>query len=153
MYTADPLTMTSDGKTLTMKSGRTGMGYQKYIGLAALTPAGGISAYPPDATRTWKASFDTQIGEQHYTYDLKPTRTKWTGKATNDRGSTDLAEVMVKGNDKLRIECTGKVSGDEISSPEKWETSPPKSVSPSELSSHERGPILKPCARLHQVPD
>jgi hypothetical protein len=52
MYTAGPLTMTSDGKTLTMKSGRTGMGYQKYFGLAALTLAGGISAYPADATRT-----------------------------------------------------------------------------------------------------
>jgi hypothetical protein len=49
-----------------------------------------------------------------------------TGKATNDRGSTDLTEGTVKGDDiffvenvtfqdtKLRIEYTGKVSGDEI---------------------------------------
>jgi hypothetical protein len=102
------------------------MRYRKYFGLAALTLAWAISAYAADATGTWKASFDTQIGEQHYTYDLKADKDQLTGKATNDRGSTDIAEGTVKGDDiffvenitfqdtKLRIEYTGKVSGDEI---------------------------------------
>jgi hypothetical protein len=48
MYTAGPLTMTSYGKTLTMKSGGTGMRYQKYFG-----------HYAAEATGAWKASFDT----------------------------------------------------------------------------------------------
>jgi hypothetical protein len=102
------------------------MRYRKYFVVAALTLACAVWAYAADATGAWKASFDTQIGEQHYTYDLKADKDQLTGKATNDRGSTDLTEGTVKGDDiffvenvtfqdtKLRIEYTGKVSGDEI---------------------------------------
>jgi hypothetical protein len=102
------------------------MRYRKYFVLASLTLACAVWAYAADATGAWKASFDTQIGEQHYTYDLKADKDQLTGKATNDRGSTDLTEGTVKGDDiffvenvtfqdtKLRIEYTGKVSGDEI---------------------------------------
>jgi hypothetical protein len=111
MYTAGPLTMTSYGKILTMKPGRTGMRYQKYFALAS---------------GAWKASFDTQIGEQHYTDDRKADKDQLTGKATNDRGSTDIAEGTVQRDDiffvenitfqdtKLRSAYTGKVAGDEI---------------------------------------
>ena len=84
------------------------------------------SAFASDPTGTWKATFDTQIGEQHYTYDLKADGEKLTGKATNDRGSRDISEGVVKGDDisfvenvdfqgqSLRIEYKGKISGDEI---------------------------------------
>jgi hypothetical protein len=99
---------------------------RKYFVLAALTLAWAVSGYAADATGTWKASFDTQIGEQHYTYELKADKDQLTGKATNDRGTTDLTEGTVKGDDvffvenitfqdqKVRIEYTGKISGDEI---------------------------------------
>jgi hypothetical protein len=102
------------------------MRYRKYFVVAALTLACAVWAYAADATGAWKASFATQIGEQHYTYDLKADKDQLTGKATNDRGSTDITEGTVKGDDiffvenvtfqdtKLRIEYTGKVSGDEI---------------------------------------
>jgi hypothetical protein len=102
------------------------MRYRKYLVLAVLTLACGVWAHAADATGTWKASFDTQIGEQHYTYELKADKDQLMGKATNDRGSTDITEGTVKGDDiffvenitfqdqKLRIEYTGKISGDEI---------------------------------------
>ena len=119
--------MTSFGKPKNgVRTRRTGMRCRKYFGLAALTLAWAVSASAVDATGTWKASFDTQIGEQHYTYELKADKDQLTGKATNDRGSTDIAEGTVKGDNiffvenitfqdtKLRIEYTGKVSGDEI---------------------------------------
>jgi hypothetical protein len=85
-----------------------------------------VSGYAADATGTWKASFDTQIGEQHYTDELKADKDQLTGKATNDRGTTDLSEGTVKGDEvffvenitfqdqKVRIAYTGKISGDEI---------------------------------------
>jgi hypothetical protein len=85
-----------------------------------------ISAFAADPTGTWKASFDTQIGEQHYTYELKADGEKLTGKATNDTGATDITEGTVKADDiffvenlnfqgqPLRIEYKGKISGDEI---------------------------------------
>jgi hypothetical protein len=102
------------------------MKYRKSLTLAVMVMAWAGSAYAADPTGTWKATFDTQIGEQHYTYELKADGEKLTGKATNDRGATEIAEGTVKGDDiffvenlnfqdqKLRIEYTGKVSGDEL---------------------------------------
>ena len=102
------------------------MKYRKSLTLAVMVMAWAGSAYAADPTGTWKATFDTQIGEQHYTYELKADGEKLTGKATNDRGATEIAEGTVKGDDiffvenlnfqdqKLRIEYTGKVSADEI---------------------------------------
>jgi hypothetical protein len=102
------------------------MRYRQYFVLAALSLGCVVSAHAADATGTWKASFDTQIGEQHYTYELKADKDQLTGKATNDRGATDISEGTVKGDEiffvenitfqdqKLRIEYTGKISGDEI---------------------------------------
>ncbi len=102
------------------------MRYRNILVVAALAMACVASAYAADVTGTWKASFDTQIGEQHYTYELKADGDKLTGKATNDRGTSDITEGTVKGDDiffvenlnfqdqKIRIEYTGKISGDEI---------------------------------------
>jgi hypothetical protein len=72
--------------------------------VAALTLAGAVWAHAADATGAWKAAFDTQIGEQHYTYDLKADNDQWTGKATNDRGSTDITQGTVKGDDIFFVE-------------------------------------------------
>jgi len=59
---------------------------RQYLVLAPLALAWAVWANAADATGTWKASFDTQIGEQHYTYELKADQDQLTGKATNDRG-------------------------------------------------------------------
>ena len=65
---------------------RMGMRYRKYFVVAALTLACAVWAYAADATGAWKASFATQIGGQHYTYDLKADKDQLTGKATNGPG-------------------------------------------------------------------
>lgn len=83
-------------------------------------------AFAADVTGTWKASFDTQIGQQNYTYELKADGGKLTGKATSDNGSSEILEGAVNGDEvsfvellnfqgmEIRITYKGKVSGDEI---------------------------------------
>jgi hypothetical protein len=79
---------------------------------------------------TWKGEFDSQIGEQKYTYVFKVDGTNVTGTATGERemGTNTVAitegtintneltfvESLKFGDNDLRIEYTGKVNGDEI---------------------------------------
>jgi hypothetical protein len=93
-----------------------------------------VLAAPParaaDVTGKWSATFDTQVGQQKYTFDLKADGEKLTGKAAFERmgqaGEADLLEGKVKGDEvsfvetfdamgtTVRIEYTGKAKGDEI---------------------------------------
>jgi len=87
--------------------------------LAASAMAAGIDG-------KWKAKFDTQIGEQNYTYEFKSDGEKLTGSAANAMGSHDIQEGTIKGDDvsfvenidfngtAIRIEYKGKIAGDEI---------------------------------------
>ena len=54
-----------------------------------------------DITGTWKASFDTPLGTQNYTYELKVSGNQLTGKAKSDNGESELKN--------------GKVDGDKVS--------------------------------------
>jgi hypothetical protein len=79
---------------------------------------------------TWKGQFDSQIGLQKYTYEFKVTGTNLTGKAIGERDTGTNEVVITEGtvstngiffveplkfaDNELRIEYTGKVSGDEI---------------------------------------
>jgi hypothetical protein len=66
------------------------------------------------------------MGEQHYTYTLKADGEKLTGTAQNDRGTVEIADGTIKGDEvsfvenlefngnKIAITYTGKISGDEI---------------------------------------
>ena len=86
----------------------------------------GVGAFAADIDGTWTASFDTQIGEQHYTYTFKADGDKLTGTAKNDFGETKIEDGVIKGDDvsftenlefngqKISIKYTGKLSGDEI---------------------------------------
>jgi hypothetical protein len=83
-----------------------------------------------DATGKWKAEFDSQVGPQKYTYDLKVESGKVTGKASFERmgqkGEVDLKDGKVTGDDisfvekldfqgtEISITYTGKLTGDEI---------------------------------------
>jgi hypothetical protein len=83
-----------------------------------------------DATGKWKAEFESQVGVQKYTYDLKVEGAKVTGKASFERmgqkGEADLLEGKVTGDDisfvekldfqgsQISITYTGKLAGDEI---------------------------------------
>jgi hypothetical protein len=96
------------------------------IAFAMLIAGLAVPALAADIDGQWKATFDTQIGEQHYTYTLKADGEKLTGTAKNDRGSTDISGGTIKGDtitfvenldfngNPLVITYTGKISGDEI---------------------------------------
>ena len=87
-----------------------------------------IPAYAADISGTWTSEFDSQIGQQSYTYEFKVEGSTLTGKITQkQRGTTvDVKEGKVNGDEvsfvemvsfdgnELRIEYKGKVSGDEI---------------------------------------
>ena len=84
------------------------------------------AAFAADVDGVWKASFDTQIGEQHYTYTLKADGEKLTGTAKNDMGESKIEDGVVKGNDisftenlnfqgqTITIKYKGKLDGDQI---------------------------------------
>ena len=90
----------------------------------------GVARAQENITGKWKAEFDSQIGIQKYTYDFKVSGTNLTGRAigiremgTNEVVITEGAvstngiffvEPLKFGDNELRIEYTGKVSGDEI---------------------------------------
>ncbi len=89
-----------------------------------------LPALAADVTGKWTTEFDSQIGKQKYTFDLKVDGEKVTGKAHYERmgqaGDVDLQEGKLVGDklsfvevdtfqgNELRIVYTGKVKGDEI---------------------------------------
>ena len=86
----------------------------------------GLVAWAADASGKWTAEFDTQIGVQSYTYELKAEGKKLTGKATNKgHGSVEIQEGKIEGEtisfvenfnyegNAIRIEYTGKFDGDD----------------------------------------
>lgn len=96
--------------------------------LTLVTLAATAAAFAADVNGTWKASFDTQIGVQNYTYTFKVEGNKLTGKAKSElaNAETEIAEGAVNGDDisfvenltfmdmPLRIVYKGKIAGDEI---------------------------------------
>jgi hypothetical protein len=81
-----------------------------------------------DISGTWKASFETQIGQQNYTYTFVVKDTALTGKIQSEMGgTTEILEGKVEGDKvsfvevfkfqdmDLRITYSGQVaSADEI---------------------------------------
>jgi hypothetical protein len=106
--------------------------YTKSIALAAFALALAGSAWSADTSVAgkWKGQFDSQIGLQKYTYEFKVDGTNVTGRALGirDEGTNNVAitegkivkdeisfvEPLKFEDNELRIEYTGKVSGDEI---------------------------------------
>ena len=102
----------------------------RVLAIASLVLVCAVPARAADVTGKWKAEFDTQVGAQKYTYDLKVEGAKVTGKASFERmgqkGEVDLLEGKVTGDDisfvekldfqgnQISITYTGKVAGDEI---------------------------------------
>ena len=94
--------------------------------LTVLAAGLSLTAWAADLTGQWTATFNTQIGEQHYTYTFKVDGEKLTGTAKNDRGTTDIAYGAIKGDQisfdenldfngqTILIKYTGTVSGDSI---------------------------------------
>jgi hypothetical protein len=103
----------------------------KSIGLAAFALAFiGTASAQDSVSGKWQGQFDSQIGLQKYTYDFKADGTNLTGRAVGirDNGTNDVAitdgkisqdtisfvEPLKFNDNDVRIEYTGKVSGDEI---------------------------------------
>lgn len=57
-----------------------------------------FGAYAADITGTWTATFDTQIGQQNYTYDFKVEGATLTGTISTPNGAATLADGKVEGN-------------------------------------------------------
>ena len=90
----------------------------------------GVARAQDTVAGKWKGQFDSQIGLQKYTFDFKVAGTNLTGKLVGERemGTNEVAitegtistngiffvESLKFGDNDLRIEYTGKVSGDEI---------------------------------------
>jgi hypothetical protein len=98
------------------------------IALAFVTAAlVGRTIAAADISGQWTASFDTQIGQQNYTYTFAVKDGALTGKAKSDNGESAIqngkvdadtvafVEVMTFQGMEIRIQYTGKiVSADEI---------------------------------------
>ena len=80
---------------------------------------------------TWKTEFDSQIGQQKYTYELKADGEKLTGMAHGERADGTKSDVAItegkitkddvffveplKFQDfDIRVEYSGKLTGDEM---------------------------------------
>jgi len=102
---------------------------KKLIPLLALATLP-LSLLAADVTGTWKADFDTQIGQQKYTYTLKQDGSTVTGKASADingeKHDADLKDGKVSGDtvtfsetlsyqgNDIQITYTGKITTDGI---------------------------------------
>ncbi len=95
--------------------------------LAAVLVLGiSVIASAADISGTWTAAFDTQIGQQNYTYTFKVDGKKLTGRLKSQYSDGEILEGSVDGDTirfvenlefqgmALRIVYTGKISGDEI---------------------------------------
>jgi hypothetical protein len=86
------------------------------------------SAFAADITGTWKASFETQIGQQNYTYEFVVKGTALTGKVQSEMGGASeiqqgkvdgdkvsFVEIFKYDGNDIQITYTGRVtSNDEI---------------------------------------
>jgi hypothetical protein len=70
--------------------------------------------YAADIAGTWKASFDTQVGQQNYTYTFVVKDTSLTGKIQSEMGgTTDILDGKIDG-DKVSFVEIFKFDGMEI---------------------------------------
>ncbi len=98
----------------------------KLLAIAALP----LGAFAADVTGTWKTEFNTRIGVQKYTFELKQDGNTVTGTASSDIGGEKSESKLVEGRidgdavsfvemlnfqgNDLRITYQGKASADEI---------------------------------------
>ncbi len=102
------------------------MTFRRLFALGVLAVTFLVIAYAAGATGKWTATFNTQVGEQKYTWDLTAAGGKLTGKYTSSNGNGEITEGKVDGNNlswvenldyqgmPLRIEYKATLSGDEL---------------------------------------
>lgn len=84
------------------------------------------TAFAADATGTWTASFESEVGSRHYNYVFKVDNGKLTGTAesggyicTIENGTIkgdeiSFSELMTNEGPEYQITYKGKISGNEI---------------------------------------
>jgi opacity protein-like surface antigen len=102
------------------------MTFRKLLALAVLALAPLTAIYAAGATGKWTATFDTQVGQQQYTWDLTADGTKLTGKYTSSNGNGEIVDGKINGDElswvenlkfqdmDLRIEYKAKLTGDQL---------------------------------------
>jgi hypothetical protein len=100
--------------------------FRTAISLAVLALAFLGAAWAAGATGKWTATFNTQVGDQKYTWDLTAAGGKLTGKYTSSNGDGEIREGKIEGDDlswvemlkfqdmDLRIVYKAKLVGDEL---------------------------------------
>ena len=98
----------------------------RYLAAFATTALFATAAYAQDISGTWNASFDSQVGQQTYTYTLKVEGGALTGHSKSNLGESALKGSVTGSNvtfvenldyqgQVLAITYTGQiVSADEI---------------------------------------
>jgi len=93
--------------------------------------AGGAIAHAAAIDGKWTTEFDSQIGQQKYTYELKSDGEKVTGTAHGERADGTKSDVAITDGKitkddvffveplkfqemEIRVEYSGKLSGDEM---------------------------------------
>jgi hypothetical protein len=100
---------------------------KSFVLVLFLIACAGPALLAADISGQWAASFDTQIGQQNYTYTFAVKDGTVTGKAKSANGESDIQEGKIEGDKltfvenltfqgmQIRIQYTGKVvSNDEI---------------------------------------
>ena len=72
-----------------------GLSFAAALGLFAL---GAMAAAPTDISGTWTTAFDSQVGQQTYTYTFKVEGGKLTGHAKSNMGEGPLSDGKVEGD-------------------------------------------------------
>jgi len=65
------------------------------LALLTLLP---LLAQAADVTGTWTATFDTAVGKQEYTYELKAEGTQLTGRAKSANGDVAIESGTIAGD-------------------------------------------------------
>ena len=80
------------------------MTIRRVVGALALVAFVPLAAAAADVTGTWKASFETQVGQQNYTFEFTVKGTTLTGRAKSDNGEVEIVEGKVDGNTVTFVE-------------------------------------------------
>ncbi len=77
-----------------MKNYATVAATRLFIASIALTTIAALAAdAAPNISGTWTTKFDSQVGEQNYTYTFKVDGGKLTGHAKSNLGEGDLSDA------------------------------------------------------------
>ena len=84
-----------------------------------------VTGYGADITGVWTAAFDTQVGQQNYTYTFTQKGSELTGSMKSGNGESKVENGKVEGDKvifvenlnyqgtSLKIDYTGKIISDD----------------------------------------